>query len=333
MNERGNLEQSGKPLSELCAISESQKTFQGIVRWNIPNCEMKKYLKGFEKCTRSNTFSIGSPSFCSFHFLFHPNISDNEPNLPAYLNSFSVSIIFNAKVPDSAWITGKIHFDELDVHEAISVSGKDFQKKIEVTIPCYYLDIYKLKSTCESDLDFTMHCSLKMIIREVKCAFDKQPISYAESRNYDSSKDIFRHDFSDATISIGNHQIMTHKVLLAQMPYFQELFDANESEKDFELTNIDHEVFNYVLTYLYSGDIPLLSFKLACELYIVAGDLKIPALKNLCSSYLGANITVTNVVIVLRLSHDYEDSALKKECFKFIKRSDVELLTEKSMII
>lgn len=335
MNQSGNLEQSGKPLSELCAISESQKTFQGIVRWNIPNCEMKKYLKTFEKPIRSKKFSIGSPSFCSFHFLFHPNISDNEPNLPAYLKSFSVSIIFNAKVPDSAWITGNIHFDKLDVHEAISVSGKDFQKKIDVTITCDYSDIYKLKSTCERDLDFTMHCSLKMIIREVKCAFDKQSISYAESRNYDSCKNTFRHDFSDVTISIGNHQIMTHKVLLAQIPYFQELFDANESEKDFELTDIDHEVFNYVLTYLYSGDIPILSFKLACELYIVAGDLKIPALKSLCSSYLGANLTVTNVVIVLRLSHDYEDSALKKECFKFIKRSDVEveLLTEKSVVM
>lgn len=335
MNETEKLEQLGKPLSELCAISESQKTFQGVVRWNIPNCEMRKHLKGFEKPTRSNTFSIGSPSFCSFHFLFHPNISDNEPDIPAYLMTFSVSIIFNAKVPDSAWIKGKIHFDKLDVSESINVGGNEFQKKIERTITCDSSDIYKLKSICESDLHFTMHCSLKIIIREVSCAFDKPLIKYAESRNYDSNKDTFRHDFSDVSISIGDHLIMTHKALLAQIPYFQELLDANESEKCFELTDIDHEVFNHVLTYLYSGDIPILSFKLACELYIVAGDLKIPALKSLCSSYLGAHLTFTNVVIVLRLSHDYEDSALKKECFKFIKskRSDVELLTEKSIVM
>lgn len=339
MNDKGNLEQlgkpDGKPLSELCAISENQNTFQGVVRWNIPNCEMKKHLKGLEKPTRSNTFSIGSPSFCSFHFLFHPKISDNEPDIPAYLMAFSVSIIFKAKVPDSAWIKAKIHFDKLDVPATINVGGNEFQKKIEVTITCDYSDIHKLRTICESDLDLTMHCSLKIIIREVKCAFDKQRIRYAESRNYDSNKDTFRHDFSDVSISIGNHQIMTHKALLVQIPYFQELFDANESEKYFELTDIDYEIFNHVLTYLHLGDIPILSFKLACELYIVASDLKIPALKSLCSSYLGANLTVTNVVIVLRLSHDYEDRALKKECFKFIKRSDVELelLTDKSIVM
>lgn len=370
MNSREDLE---KPFSELCVISEEEKTFKGAIKWHIPKPEIKQY---FEKVGRdakyaeidSNWFSIGSPSYCSFYIRVYPSSYGVSKRADTFIKTkekdFCVSIIFNRKLPDSAWVKGEIYFAGLcyyEKHKKFSVSAKDFDKKIEFTSDNFFgllSDAYFLKYDDHGD-GVTIYCSMKISMRELKCAFDKEKIDYGESRDYDSSKEtvkkcdssffhvsgydgrdydsiketVKRDPFFDVKIRISHHLFETHKTVLAQIPYFQELFDANESKQYFELSNIEPNIFNHILNFLYSRDIPYLHFKLAYELYIVASDLKICDLKCVCSSYLGANLTEINVCIILKLSDKYEDIALKKECFKFIKISGVETLVGKAIIL
>lgn len=346
MNGKGDSE---KPFSELCVISEEEGTYKGAIKWHIPKPEIKQY---FEKvicnCSKnakyaeleSNWISIGSPSYCSFYISVYPSSYDVRgwagEFFYGYEKEVCVSIIFNRKLPDCAWVKGEIYFDGLgqyEKHETFSVSAKDFDKKIEFTTNNFFTSESRTFFT-KYDGSVTIYCSMKISMREVKCAFDKEIICYGESRDYDLSKQTVKHDsFTDVKISINDHLFQTHKTVLAQIPYFQELFDANESKQYFELSNIEPDIFNHILTFLYTRDIPYLHFKLAYELYVVASDLKISELECLCSSYLGASLTEINAFIVLKLSDTFEDIALKKECLKFIKRADIETLAEKAIIL
>lgn len=346
MNGKGDSE---KPFSELCVISEEEGTYKGAIKWHIPKPEIQQYfIKISSDCSKngkyaeleSNWFSIGSPSYCSFYIRVHPCSYDATAWAGklyyGYLTEVCVSIIFNRKLPDCAWVKGEIYFDGLGQykkHETFSVSAKDFDKKIEFTNNNFATGSSKVFFT-KYDSSVTIYCSMKISMREVKCAFDKEIICYGESRDYDSSKQTVKHDsFSDVKISINDHLFKTHKTVLAQIPYFQELFDADDSKQYFELSDIEPEIFNHILTFLYSRDIPHLHFRLASELYIVASDLKFSDLECLCSSYLGANLTETNVFMVLKLSDTFKDVALKKECVKFIKGGDIETLSEKGIIL
>lgn len=330
-----------KPFSELCVISEEEKIYKGAIQWHIPESEISDYVKNYStgKCIKSDWFSISYPSYCSFYISLHRDyeLIKQQLSMPpiltyGYTESVCVSIIFYKKPPDCAWIKGKIHFDGVGEHKTFSVSAKDFDQKIEFKCLFYNPDLEAFLSS--SAFGLIIHCSMKISMREVKCGFDKETVGYGESRDYGSSKETVKHDsFSDVKISIDDHLFQTHKTVLAQIPYFQEQFDANKSKQYFELTNIKPEIFNNILTFLYSRDIPHLDLQLAYELYIVASDLKICDMKCMCSSYLGANLTEINVCMVLKLSDVYEDIALKKECLKFIQRADIERLAKKAIIL
>lgn len=324
MNSKG----SQKPFSELCAISEDEKFWQNIIRWNISNSEIRRQFTGLRKPIWSKTFSIGPSSCCSFFFYIN-----------SYFNSGEIcaGITFIKKPPDGAWIKMKVTFKGENFHKTFDVSGKAVSQKFGTLFMRYIEDISLVSNKIYEEpfeFDLIMDCSMKISLRKIKCTLDKDVTSYEDSRDYDSGKEMFKYEpFSDVSFSIKGQIFMSHRTLLAQIKYFQELFDANESKKCFELTDIEPDTFNHIHTFLYSGDIPKLNFKLACELYIVASDLKIPDLKCLCSSYLGANLTAVNVTMVLKFSEEYEDISLKRECFKFIKQADVETLTEKSIIL
>lgn len=337
MNSKEDLQ---KPFSELCVISEDEKFWQSIIQWNISNSEIRRQFTGLRRPIWSKTFLIGSSSCCSFFFYIN-----------SYLNSGEIcaGITFTKKPPDCAWIKMKVTFKGQNFHKTFDVRGKAVSQKFG-TLFEHYTQVTEqvlvahmlfnpsptvtttFKKPFESDL--IMDCSMKISLRKIKCALDKEITSYEDSRDYDSGKEMFKYEsFSDVSISIKGQLFMTHRTLLARIQYFRELFDANESEQCFELTDIEPEIFNHIHTFLYSGDIPKLNFKLACELYIVASDLKISDLKCLCSSYLGANLTEVNVTMVLKFSEEYEDTSLKRECFKFIKNANVETLTEKSIVL
>lgn len=326
------MNENGKPFSELCVISEEENTYKGAIQWHIPEPEIKDYIEKYSsgKCIKSNWFSIGPPSYCSFYISLyrdsmHPKFTNGYPD------SVCVSIIFYKKPPNCAWIKGKIHFYGICESKTFSINPNDFDQKIEFKYLFRNSDLktFLIASAC----GLIIECSMTIGMREIKCALDNEKIVYGESRDYGSSKEtVKQNSFTDVEINI-KHLFKTHKAVLAQIPYFQELFDANESEQYFELLNIEPRIFSHILTFLYSRDIPYLDFRLAYELYIVASDLKICDLKCLCSSYLGANLTETNVFMVLKLSDTYKDVDLKKECLKFIKKADIETLADKGIIL
>lgn len=158
------------------------------------------------------------------------------------------------------------------------------------------------------------------------------------SRSYDYVRDPMQFaqqsdSLSDITLKVENCEIKSHRAVLAKVPFFENLFNQNQSKQYFELTDVSYPVLHVVLNYLYTEVVPVLNFSLACEVYIVSSDLNIFGLKNICATYLGSNITQENVFIVISLSDKYADDALKKECIRFIRISDVEILTARSIIL
>lgn len=127
--------------------------------------------------------------------------------------------------------------------------------------------------------------------------------------------------FSDVILSVGKLEFYAHKAILAaRSPVFAAMFEHEMEEKKqnrVEITDMDHEVLNEMLKFIYSGKAPNLE-KMADELLAAADKYDLERLKVMCEEALCSNLSVETAADVLILADMHSAQQLKAHAIDFI---------------
>ncbi|XP_072274400.1 kelch-like protein 41 [Pyxicephalus adspersus] len=110
--------------------------------------------------------------------------------------------------------------------------------------------------------------------------------------------------FVDCFLKAGDKTLPCHRLILAACsPYFREFFLSDESEekkKNLELDNVDPNVMEAILKYLYSADIDLNDGNVQ-DIFALASRFQIPSVFTVCVTYLQKRLSTTNCLAIFRL--------------------------------
>lgn len=318
LNEIEDLE---KQLSNLSTFSESHKIAKHSMKWIISKSDIEKNIDNVGGYLQSNW--IYKEDIKYYYLIFYPNGQDESSR-----GSASIKIVFYEEIPENASVEGEMSVKgtELNVTRKFNVKNFTKQQVIEF-IETDYLRIH----TAQNDL--IIHCSIIHNIHYVECEFDGKKV---HSKQVGKRDDFFRYvsKLSDITLNFNNDvKCAAVKAFLIKVPYFRKLLDEHDNVNYINMLDFDIKkpVFDEFLHYLYTDYLPLLDFKLACELYALAHCFEFSELKNVCFAYLSASLTTKNVLLVLKIAIKSNDIALKRECFQFIKESDADTLARESI--
>ncbi len=112
--------------------------------------------------------------------------------------------------------------------------------------------------------------------------------------------------FVDCTLKIGDRCFPCHRLIMAACsPYFRELFfseDGKEKEsgKEVVLDDVDPNIMDMIIQYLYSAEIDLTDDNVQ-EIFAVANRFQIPSVFTVCVNYLQKKLSLFNCLAVFRL--------------------------------
>ncbi|XP_073987814.1 BTB/POZ domain-containing protein 1-like isoform X2 [Rhodnius prolixus] len=128
-------------------------------------------------------------------------------------------------------------------------------------------------------------------------------------------------------------EIKAHKLILSMAsPVFEKMFQngLNRCEDDVELTDIQPDVFDAVLNYIYTEEIKIVSFDGACEIYYVAHKYMLPELMEQCKSYLSYNANSSNACYGFELAKLFNITELKALCKTIITSETINVVKDES---
>lgn len=127
--------------------------------------------------------------------------------------------------------------------------------------------------------------------------------------------------FSDVILSVDGRDFHAHKAILAaRSPVFAAMFAHEMEEKKqnrVEIKDMDHEVLNEILRFIYSEKAPQLE-KMADDLLAAADRYDLERLKVMCEEALCSNLAVDTAAEVLILADMHSAQQLKAHAIEFI---------------
>ena len=137
--------------------------------------------------------------------------------------------------------------------------------------------------------------------------------------------------FSDVTLCLDGRKFRAHKsILSARSPVFSAMFEHPTKEKlsDFvDITDVEPEVFQEVLRYIYTGRIPTSRMEeIACGLMAAADKYLLEKLKQDCENYLMNKISTENCVEYFSLADRHSAEDLKKHASDLVRRFPAEVM-------
>ncbi|KFW86865.1 Kelch-like 41 [Manacus vitellinus] len=110
--------------------------------------------------------------------------------------------------------------------------------------------------------------------------------------------------FIDCSLKAGDRSLPCHRLILsACSPYFREYFLSEQSEekkKEVVLDNVDPNILDMIVKYLYSASIDLNDSNVQ-DIFALASRFQIPSVFTVCVSYLQKRLAVGNCLAILRL--------------------------------
>ncbi|NXJ10499.1 KLH41 protein, partial [Odontophorus gujanensis] len=110
--------------------------------------------------------------------------------------------------------------------------------------------------------------------------------------------------FVDCSLKAGDRSLPCHRLILsACSPYFREYFLSEQNEekkKEVVLDNVDPNILDMIVKYLYSATIDLNDSNVQ-DIFALASRFQIPSVFTVCVSYLQKRLAVGNCLAILRL--------------------------------
>ncbi|XP_065209097.1 speckle-type POZ protein-like [Planococcus citri] len=154
---------------------------------------------------------------------------------------------------------------------------------------------------------------------------NSKAVRISESRLLSDMERCFAEDrFKDVTISVKGKEYRAHKNILAtRSTVFDKMLsiDMLESKKNhIDITDVDHEPFEEMLYYIYTGKVKNLD-ESAFELLPVADKYDLNELRSMCEEVLLKEISTDNATRILILADTHRAEELKERALRFIKEN------------
>jgi len=133
----------------------------------------------------------------------------------------------------------------------------------------------------------------------------------------------FIHDENtkDFRIKIDDREFPVHKFLLAaRSPTLAEILKNNPEVENLNLVDISVEIFEIILKFLYTDELPVEDETNFLHLFAAAGKLKITKLVKYASTKIFELIDAENALEILRLSVTFGLDDLKQKAFQEVKK-------------
>ncbi|XP_040581914.1 BTB/POZ domain-containing protein 2 [Lepeophtheirus salmonis] len=124
-----------------------------------------------------------------------------------------------------------------------------------------------------------------------------------------------------------------HKLLLAMAsPVFEAMFYGGLAERDtcIKILDVQPEAFQTLLEYVYTDEIKLDSFELACELCYAAKKYMLPSLVEECKKYLWQDLYPRNACRAYEFGKLFEEPILMEKSLQIIINQTKEVLCEET---
>lgn len=152
---------------------------------------------------------------------------------------------------------------------------------------------------------------------------DEQQDKISQSVLIANLKTFFVHDkiFRDFTITIDNRFFQVHKsIIAARSPTLADILINNPEAENLNLVDIPVDIFEKILNFIYTAELPRNEGTNFVHLFAAAGKLKIEDLKNFAASKIKAEINTENALDILKLSNKYEHYGLTQNVFDVLKK-------------
>lgn len=137
--------------------------------------------------------------------------------------------------------------------------------------------------------------------------------------------------FSDLTITVGDKKFNVHRAIIAaRCSYFKTLFNESEN-KVITLDDLEPDVFQEVLVYIYTNKLPKIS-EMTDKLLTAAHKFNIENLAKLCDVQLGHNLKVETIAHDLDVARSCTRLDLITSIEEFIKENYDEVSRDGSWI-
>uniref|UniRef100_A0A1J3FJN4 ARM repeat protein interacting with ABF2 n=1 Tax=Noccaea caerulescens TaxID=107243 RepID=A0A1J3FJN4_NOCCA len=127
---------------------------------------------------------------------------------------------------------------------------------------------------------------------------------------------------SDVTFIVEGRTFYAHRIcLLASSDAFRAMFDGGYREKDardIEIPNIQWEVFELMMRYIYTGSVNIPTTEIAQDVLRAADQYLLEGLKRLCEYVICQDVTVDNIESMYDLSEAFNANSLRQTCILFI---------------
>ena len=182
-----------------------------------------------------------------------------------------------------------------------------------------------IKRSREAD-KLTIYCTIRLYLNKVDITGSTAQMDFKvpDSPVAANIENFWKtHKFSDFDIVVCGKNLRVHKfILAAHSPVFLAMFDHDMKEQrlnKLEIKDIDYDVFEQMLCYIYTGKAKKLK-ELAISLLSAADKYALEGLKYECEKILCSNITVENVLDILVLADLHNTCQLKLQAMSFIMK-------------
>lgn len=162
------------------------------------------------------------------------------------------------------------------------------------------------------------------IIMKAKLAASAPDDSPCTLKNlsFDLSRLLEQKSFSDVTLKCGDRTFSAHRnILAARSEVFSAMFQNQMIESQtgsIDIKDIDGDVLDLLLKYLYSGKISDLTVGVATKLYLAADKYSVSSLKKVCSKVMLGSLTKENCLDFLLLADACSDNNFKDRLINFV---------------
>ncbi|XP_026757314.1 kelch-like protein 40 [Galleria mellonella] len=142
-------------------------------------------------------------------------------------------------------------------------------------------------------------------------------------------------EWSDCKFSVSGKDFKAHKLILGiSSPVFEAMFYGPLSNnKDVIITDIEPDIFQLVLNYIYTDKVDISSVEQAFELLYASRKYLLQSLVEICITFIQENISIDNVIEVLNYPEYLQDKQLITYSLKLFCEHPSYLLHEYKNII
>jgi len=165
-----------------------------------------------------------------------------------------------------------------------------------------------------------MSDNLTLQIENLKVEHEKEKVKNNKGLYTDLNIFIQDETTKDFCIQIEGQDFPVHKFLLAaRSPTLAEILNNNPEVENLNLIDISVEIFEIILKFLYTDELPADNGTNFLQLFAAAGKLKIQELKKFAAEKIYDLIDTKNMLDALNLGNKYDDNLMREKSFNKIK--------------